>query len=176
MEQHGMPKKRPARATALRAQQNGPYQHYSDEEEDLEQVGAARRRTACHDAQAPASSSSAPAPSPPQVAANRAQQRSSTRRIPKVDFGKLEVRATPRGAPPPAPSASQLRRSAGAPPPPQASSLQRYRKLFKLGDAGAGAKEELIPSISRHFATQVRQAPRQGCQPAARQPARQPAC
>ncbi|PNH04889.1 Histone deacetylase complex subunit SAP30L-A [Tetrabaena socialis] len=51
----------------------------------------------------------------------------SSRRITRVDLSKLDV-----------------------------ASLHRYRKCYKLGDAPATAtKEELLPSVSRHFAHQV---------------------
>lgn len=61
------------------------------------------------------------------AAANKQPQRTSARRQPKVDLGKLEM-----------------------------TSLQKYRKHFKLVEAPPNApKEELIPVVSRHFAAQV---------------------
>lgn len=51
----------------------------------------------------------------------------ATRRQPKVDFHKLD-----------------------------AVSLQRYRKSYKLGEAPpTSQKEDLIPAVARHFASQV---------------------
>lgn len=38
----------------------------------------------------------------------------------------------------------------------QVTSLQRYRKFYKLEGGGQGTtKEELMPSVARHFAAQV---------------------
>lgn len=60
-------------------------------------------------------------------AAPRPPARASSRRQPKVDFTKLEI-----------------------------TSLQKYRKAYKLGDAPAStSKEDLIPPIQRHFASQA---------------------
>ncbi|KAG2496508.1 hypothetical protein HYH03_005333 [Edaphochlamys debaryana] len=55
------------------------------------------------------------------------RQTRSTRRVMRVDLSKMDT-----------------------------ASLHRYRKYYKLGDAPATAtKEELLPSVSRHFAQQV---------------------
>lgn len=37
----------------------------------------------------------------------------------------------------------------------QTTSLQKYKKLYKLNDVAGGSKDELIPSVTKHFATQV---------------------
>mmetsp|Transcript_25254 Transcript_25254/g.54887 ORF Transcript_25254/g.54887 Transcript_25254/m.54887 type:complete len:140 (-) Transcript_25254:659-1078(-) len=38
----------------------------------------------------------------------------------------------------------------------EASSLQKYRRFYKLGDAPANtSKDDLVPSVARHFAAQV---------------------
>ena len=39
---------------------------------------------------------------------------------------------------------------------PQTSSLRKYRSVYKLNDVTASStKDELIPAVARHFASQV---------------------